>query len=323
MISTVSVRESTVVHRMPRYEGSNICTWIGFKHVMYLVEEAVLEHLRQSGLPPRALFEEYGVCVDIVDSGVRILHALHMDDVARVEVTPTTAPQDTELAFGVQMFVSRENHEVKALTGKVKVALRQDSGSAASLAPIELQPFIVPVIDRRGGGAVPTSSELDGRGVNGADDALIRTVVPGGANAFVWKWRIPYFYCHFSERLQHSGYLRVMEEVVDLFLASRGISIKTMLDTRRWIPVVPSARVESVADAWMEETLYTVYAVEDIYKDVTYTSRMDCYVVRDGVLVRTATGRITHGYAEILNRRDWKLVTFDQPTLDALRGNRP
>ena len=30
----------------PRYEGANICTWIGFKHVNYLVEEAVLAHFR-------------------------------------------------------------------------------------------------------------------------------------------------------------------------------------------------------------------------------------------------------------------------------------
>jgi hypothetical protein len=45
-----------------------------------------------------------------------------------------------------------------------------------------------------------------------------------GRNAYAWKWRIPYFYCHFTERMQMSGYLRQMEEVVDLFLADRGVS---------------------------------------------------------------------------------------------------
>ena len=39
----------TTTQLRPRYEGSNICTWIGFKHVNYLVEEAVLEHFRQLG----------------------------------------------------------------------------------------------------------------------------------------------------------------------------------------------------------------------------------------------------------------------------------
>ncbi len=128
----------------------------------------------------------------------------------------------------------------------------------------------------------------------------------------MWKWRIPYFYCHFTERLQHSGYLRLMEEVVDRFLASRGISIQTMLETRRWIPVVPNARLEILSEALMEETIYTVYTVKHIFKDVTYTSRMDCYVPRNNMLVHTATGQITHGYAEILNRRDWALINFDE-----------
>ena len=47
----------------------------------------------------------------------------------------------------------------------------------------------------------------------------------------------------------------------------------------------------------MEEELYTVFTVEDVFKDLTYTARMDCYVLRGGRLVQTATGRITHGYA--------------------------
>lgn len=321
MISTVSRPATTVVRRLPRYEGSNICTWIGFKHVMYVVEEAILEHLRQAALAPRALFEEYGLGVDIVDSSVRILHALHMDDVARVEVTPTTKPGDTALSFRVEMYVARDNGDVKSLTGKVKAVL-QRSRDDAPAPPPELERFVVAAgINPRT--APPAPLELgSGRGVNAAGDSIVRQIVPEGANAFVWKWHIPYFYCHFTDRMQHSGYLRLMEEVVDLFLASRGISIRTMLETRRWIPVVPNARVEILAEALMEETIYTVYTVEDIYKDVTYTSRMDCYVVRDGRPVQTATGRITHGYAEIVNRRDWKLVNFDAETINALRGGR-
>ncbi|CAM5265121.1 hypothetical protein SCALM49S_01150 [Streptomyces californicus] len=67
----------------PRYEGSNINTWIGFKHVNYMVEEAVLEHFRASGLGSRLLFEEHGLGVDLVDLDTRILHAFHQDDEAR------------------------------------------------------------------------------------------------------------------------------------------------------------------------------------------------------------------------------------------------
>jgi hypothetical protein len=70
----------------------------------------------------------------------------------------------------------------------------------------------------------------------------------------------------------------------------------------------------------MEEDLYTIYTVEDIFKDFTYRSRMDTYVVRDGRLVQTSTGTITHGYAVIENREDWKLVPFDTRVVAALKG---
>ena len=311
----------TAVERRPRFEGSNICTWIGFKHVMYLVEEAVLEHFRRGRLEPRRLFEEQGLCVEIVDSSVRILHALHIDDIVRIEVLPRTVDDDRELTFAVQMFVDREDTRLKCLTGKVKILLRQDRGGLTVTPSLNgLSPYVVSEIKRRGPESKIQNPPGFGRDDNKRDDELIRQVAPPDANVFVWKWHIPYFYCHFTERIQHSGYLRLMEEVVDLFLASRGISIRTMLETRRWIPVVPNARLEILAEAFMEETIYMVYTVEHIFKDVTYSARMDCYVPRNGALVWTATGQITHGYAEILNRRDWALVNFDAHTLAALSG---
>ena len=87
--------------------------------------------------------------------------------------------------------------------------------------------------------------------------------------------------------------------------------------------MVPRSRVEILAEARMEEDLYTVYTVEDVFKDATYTSRLDCYVRRDGALRPTATGSITHGYAVIESRRDWRLVPFDDRVLRALAGPVP
>lgn len=312
---------TTVYIGRPRFEGSNICTWIGFKHVMYLVEEAVLDHFRQSGLVPRFLYEEHGLCLEIVDSSVRILHALHMDDEVRVEVTPLTRDGDSEVTLSLQLLVERGEEQIKALTGKVKVLFRRDTdGAVAGAAPEVLTPYVCNEIRRPASKPVAGPGFYIGRGTENPDNDVLRMLVPEGSNAFVWSWHIPYFYCHFTQRIQHSGYLRLMEEVVDLFLADRGISIRTMLDTRRWIPVVPEARVEILQEALMEETIYTVYTVEEIYKGVTYAARMDCYVIRNGAPVHTATGRIVHGYAEILNRRDWALVNFDAETLAALRG---
>lgn len=312
--STVTVR--------PRYEGNNICTWIGFKHVNYLVEEAVLDHFRSAGLSSRRLFEEFGLGLDLVGLDTRILNAFHLDDEAVAEVTPDTGGDPGVLAFKVRL--SKVGNEGKDVTSKVKVALRRESYiEDADSVPAELAPY---AIDRIGGAepgeevqATENTSLAAGRGITGDTDPVLARLL-AGRNAFGWKWRVPYPYCHFNERLQMSGYLRQMEEIVDLFLADRGISIKTLLDDRRWIPVVPHSAITLLDEVYLEEDLYTVYAVEDVFKDFTYTSTMDCYVVRDGRLVHTATGKITHGYAVIENRRDWSLVSFDDRVLKAFRG---
>jgi len=297
-LATPPLGRSEVVGR-PRFEGSNIGTWIGFKHVMYLVEEAVLDHLRQSGVVPRTLYEEHGLGVEIVDSDARIGTALHMDDEVRTEVVSGPPADDGSLVFRTTSYALRSDGPVRAVTATVRVQVRPPGDGATN----------------GGGPARPT----DGRGAVDMSEGDMAEMV-SGTNAIVWRWRIPYFYCHFSLHLQHSGYLRLMEEVVDVFLAERGISIRTMLDGQRWIPVVPRAGVRIIADALMEEEIYTVFTVEEIFKNITYTARMDCYVRRGGRLVHTATGRITHGYAEVLDRRDWKLVPFDSRTLAALRG---
>jgi acyl-CoA thioesterase FadM len=318
--------QSHVAEIRPRFEGSNINTWIGFKHVMYMVEEAVLDTLRANGLLPGDLFERHGVCFEIVDSDVRILTAFHMDDVARFEVQPGAAP-DGELVFRVTGNVRRSGAEVKAVGGTVRAVLRLDrSVASAPPLPAQLAGAIRREIRRDGaagparvvpgGGAraTPLATERGGTGLDGA----IRAVVPPGANAFVWKWHVPYFYCHFNDRMQHSGYVRLVEEVVDLFLADRGISIRTMMDARRWIPVVPQARMTLLGEALMEETIYTVFTVRDIFKARTYAASVDVYALRDGALVQTATGGITHGYAHMVDRREWTLAELDPPTLAAL-----
>ncbi|MEU6231565.1 hypothetical protein [Kitasatospora sp. NPDC047058] len=303
---------TTTTQVRPRYEGSNICTWIGFKHVNYLVEEAVLDHFRQSALPARALYEEHGLGLDLVSIDTRILHAFHMDDLATAEVAPWTKDADGTIGLKVTIRIERGGEILKAVTSKVRVSLRIDTYlEAAGTVPEQLARFAVALLgddlEREPATAAPAEEE-------------ILAALTAGRNAYAWKWNIPYPYCHFTERIQMSGYLRLMEEGKDRFVADRGISIKTLLDDRKWIPVVPRSDIRVLDEALMEEDLYTVYTVEEVFKDFTYTSRMDFYVLRGGELVKTATGRIVHGYAVIGNRRDWSLVSFDQRVLDAVNG---
>ena len=115
--------------------------------------------------------------------------------------------------------------------------------------------------------------------------------------AFVHRWRAPYFYCHFSDRVQHSGFVRCLEEVVDRFLADRGISVGRMLRERSWIPVVSRARVRLLTPAHMEETVHTVFTVTDVLRGTMFDGRMDCFVERNGAFWPVATATILHGYA--------------------------
>jgi acyl-CoA thioesterase FadM len=307
----------------PCYEGANICTWIGFKHVNYLVEQAVLEHFRAAGLGARALYETYALGLDIVDLDTRILHALHVDDAVEAEVSPA-ATGPAALSFRVVLRVPRAAGLLKAVTARASVTLRADSylRDPAAEPPAGLARFAAAQLGRPPGPDAPPTPPAAAGPPSGrdrpADPVLSRLIA--GANAFGWKSRIPYMYCHFSERLQMSGYLRQMEAAADLFLADRGISIKQLLDDRRWIPVVPHSHIQIRAEALMEEDLYTVYTVTGILKDLTYTARMDCYVLRGGEPGLTATGTITHGYAVIDSRRDWHLVNFDARVAAAISG---
>lgn len=295
----------TQVTVRPRYEGSNICTWIGFKHVNYMVEEAVLDHLRKTGMAAGELYERYGLCVDITDLNTKIMTAFHIDDVATATVQ-RVAGEGPQIKLKVDLTVERAGGPVKAVRSKVEVSLRHDPrGFPAEEIPAELAGHSVPHI----GGSEPipvTGDPLD--------------QLTTGRNAFAWAWRIPYFYCHFTERVQMSGYLRQMEEVLDLFVEHRGVSIKRLLDEQNWIPVVPHSRITFLDEAKMEEKLITVFTVEDVFKRFTFTARMDCYVQRGDELVPTATGRITHGWAVIENRRDWSMVNFDDRLTNALHG---
>ncbi|MEU9212629.1 thioesterase family protein [Streptomyces sp. NPDC048415] len=301
----------------PRYEGNNINTWIGFKHVNYLVEEAVLAHFRAAGLPSRTLFQEYGLGLELAELDTRILNAFHLDETATATVRPTG--DGTGLTFAVSLSKDGKNKDV---TAKVRVALRRERYvDPTNAVPAELAPYTVeriataePVRDAE---LVP-SADL-GLTATHHTDPLLKELVEG-SNAVAWRWRISYPYCHNNERLQMSGYLRLMEEAKDRLVAHRGISIKTLLDERKWIPVVPHSKIRFLDEALMEEELHIVFTIEDIFKDLTYTSRMDCYVIRDGKLVPTATGTIVHGYAVFENRKDWALVPFDEHVLTALRG---
>jgi acyl-CoA thioesterase FadM len=284
----------------PSPEGANIQTWIGFKHFMYLVEEAAHAYLRHHGFGAESLFRRFGLGVEISDCGVSLPAKLGIDDQVTATVTGKALPSGG-LRLNVRLEASGENGTETVLTGRVRLALVKEKHAVdPAPTPLQLKPLVAQL--------------SSGEGAEAAH------VIPSGTNALVWSTRVPYYYCHYSTRLRHSGYVRLLEEGIDRLLTERGISVRTMLDTRGWVPVVSRARIRVLGEACMEDPLYTVVSVEDVIADRAYTARMDCYTRRGDDFVHTATGTITHGYVVGRGPGFGQLVEFDPQTVNALRG---
>lgn len=326
--------QENFIEQYPRFEGCNIIDGIGFKHVAYLAEEALIQYFRNQGLEPADLYREYGLGFEVIGSNIRIPKLVRMGNLVRISVQPKTYQNSNGQEFEVQMLTQQDENWKPAVTGTLKIVFRQTRQVSYDTHLISaITPFIIPKIsgsqfDEMGRYKISATPQLNngshsiqGRGHLDVEDLVLNQIAPKDSNNFVWKWRIPYFYCHYTKWMQHSGYLRLVEEVVDLFLENRGISIWTMLESHNWIPFVSQFKVDLLQDALMEETIYVVYTVENILKDVTYTSNVDFYVVRDGELLKTAQGKITHGYAALSSDpKEFKLARFDQETLDALNN---
>lgn len=303
----------TTVSLRPQFEGANVGPWIGFKHVNYMVEEAILAHFRNQGLDVRSLYADDGLCFEIVDIDTRIIRGLRLEDELAFHINPSDRAPAPELAFDVVIQdESGVGKPIKMAISKVVVLLRRDSRWPAPAGKPALQAVDTIVRSKPQSGFGSTCSALDAHNPGSTDT---------GQNSFSWKMRIPYFYCHFTERLQMSGYLRVMEEAVDRLLADRGVSIRSILEEHQLIPAVPRSRIIMVGEAYMEEELHTILTIDQIFKDLTFTATMESYVMREGKVVNTAVGAITHGYARLDGRASWTLANLNDRLRTALAGN--
>ncbi|WP_033439541.1 thioesterase family protein [Saccharothrix sp. NRRL B-16314] len=313
--------ETTSVTYTPGYEGANIGTIIGFKHVNYLVEKAVIEHFRRCGLAVGALYESSGVGFDIIDVKTKLSAALLVDDDVDAVVTPTTGESGNVASFSVELTVQRDGAPKRAVRSKVQVQFRRDEDERRMTKRAPLPEGLDRFVVDRIGGSEPGDAITDAgaplmSGASSDDDPVSRKLVEG-RNAYAWRFKVPYPYIHFFERLQMSAYLRLMEEAKYRFVEARGCSIGGMLTERNWIPAVSANSVTIMDEVLMEEDLYIVYSVKDIFKNMLYTATMDCYVVRDGKLVQTATGEITHCYVMVENGKEAVMVPWDERVVTA------
>jgi acyl-CoA thioesterase FadM len=288
----VSVEIAPAVVVRPRFAGSNIRTWIGFKHLMHLVEEALLDELRRRGAGPRTLYHEHGLGIEILDSSVQLPALVELDDELEAHVTAARPPG----RFDVRLTLRRGPDRVLAVRGRLTVALVAEQDPPATAPPPDWLAELV----------------RDDLATAGVEDR------PPSDGALAWSWTARYPLCHYSDRVQHSAFVYALEEVVDRFLADRGLSIRTMLDTRGWIPVVSRARVRLLAPTHMEEVVHTTFAVTDVLRSSAFDARMDCHVERGDRRVHVATAQILHGYAAFSGPSAGALVELDDATVAAL-----
>ncbi|MFI1869647.1 hypothetical protein [Streptomyces jumonjinensis] len=321
----ILLTEESAVTLTPSYEGANIGTYLGFKHVNYLVEKGVIEHFRSAGLPVGELYQRFGLGFDVVSLAARLRGGLYIDDEALVRVRPVApAAGRPALAFEVSLTVPRGGTPRRIVTATVHAVLRldEDARRLPDRLPVPA-PLAFATVREIGpaqpGAAVPgRPAPLVSGGTVDRDPVLDELLA--GRNGYGWRMRVPYTYTHFSERVQMSGYLRLIEEAKHRFVDARGISVSRLLSERNWIPLVTESRLEILGEAGMEEDLYTTYEVTGIFKNLQYTSRMECHVVRGGRLLRVATGAITHGYAVAENGNRARVIAWDDTVGRALRG---
>jgi acyl-CoA thioesterase FadM len=297
---------ATLVSLRPRYEGSNVRTWIGFKHLLYLIEEGVIQWFRERDCGPQALYHDCGLELEILDCSAVLLNLLGIDDLVNVEVIAKELNK-----FSVKLLVRRGASDVVILKSTVTAGLiRNKDAYQPGSAPKVVQPFVL----AEGNDHFTESRALHLAPSDSANSLLARTY-PG---TYAWTWLARYFHCHYSSRVQYSAYVRALEEVVDRFLAHRGISVPRMLTDRGWIPVVSRVQVQMLADVHMDEQIHTLFKVERILKETVYDAQMECYVQRGNMLIQTASAQILHGYAISRGEAAGTLAQLDDDTIAAL-----
>lgn len=298
----------------PRYEGVDTRAQIGFKHVMYLVEEAVLRYFRDRGLGARSLYDRFGLGLEIVDSSVELPVAVEGEEEVQVTVVSATPRPGHGAPFTVELTVERDGAPVTVLKGAIRVALvAVEGGVGEEPVPATLEPYTASDV---AGLARPAMAALRVCGSRKVADVL----APGDSGKLLWSWRAPDHSSYFSGRSQHSAYGRTLEEAVNRFLDARGLAVSDLLGERGWLPVVSQAQVELHAGVRTEETVYTVFQVEEILEDSMCGARMACYVRRGDRLQRTATGTLTYGFTVSRGERAGTVATLDEATRAALLG---
>jgi acyl-CoA thioesterase FadM len=310
--SALSMCDEHLLVRRPCVEGCNVGTWLGFKHVTYLLQEGVLDWLRAHQLGMGPMFETYGLATEVVNCRVRFLKALRVNDLPTVSVKSISKPSERQATFVVGISRQEGTVNLSLAQGRMNVVWRPAGVELGAVAepPEELQPFISPV--------QPSPPER----LSAADRDELPAKLRPRDKISISRWhRVAYPQCCYTDRMQFSAYVGLLEGMVDEFLAEREVSIGTLLRERRWIPVVSRFEMEIAKPVFMEEMLLGVLSIDKVVKNLIFTARLDCYVLRQGDPLRVMTCEIDHAYLQFDSRDvGATIVPLDGRVVQALLG---
>lgn len=294
----------------PRYESATIGTWAGFSQIMALSEEAVIHWFRERNYGPALLYRDYGMRLSLTDSSVLFRNPLGTGEEVSAQITQV-GPRYRD----VRLWTQRDGIRHDVLQGRLTVGLVRDRAADAELPP-DLAELAVGQIAGLGTAVRSHDPAYELEGLASAAAAGI----PAG---FPRAWRIPYSACHSSGWMSFAAYFRVIEALVDDFMADRGLRMSNLLAERGWVPAFARARVRLLGDAGVDETLHAVYSVARAVGTGLFDGRIECYVRRGDRAVPTATAIVLHGYVLADGPAAGQVAELDPGTIAAVTAPAP
>lgn len=288
----------------PKNEGANVENYIGFKHMTYLMEEAVISFLRDLYLSPNILYKKYGIKIIIKSLSIDILKAMNIDDFIEIDIC-------TSMAINEFVVKAYDNNRISFFKGKVGIDIELTNKNVElETLPKKVTDFLNGILETK------TKESFIEKSIENNPISDLKMLYK---SAFIYSKRIPYYYCNYTKELHHSGYERIIEEAVDLFLEHKNLSIKSMLDKKSWIPVVSKSKVYLLNKVEIEDIVYIVFNVKNILFNRLYEAEIIFFKVIDNKLQEVAHGEISHGYSDIKDPQNPELVELDYETLKALK----
>ncbi|WP_422768948.1 hypothetical protein ACN28C_19325 [Plantactinospora sp. WMMC1484] len=293
-------RVSEVVLR-PHYDTANTRLRVGTRGLTALAEEAVVHWFRVRKLSPAVLLERFGLEFSIIDCSSLAFGVAHLDD----EITASAQPVGSRY-FNVRLSVG----DRRVLQSRITVVMPRVPGRREEL-PEELTGMAIDEFDR-----IPTAVDTHDPEFEARD---LDERITNDALGWFRSWRVPVSGCHYDNRMQYSGHLRILDELAELFAADRGLPARQTLLEHGLVPVMPRVRLRLLADAYAGDLVHTTYEVHQVVGGACFDCRFDAHVQRGDRRIPVATGILLSAYAREDDRAG-KPVPLPTDIIEAMTG---